>query len=183
MEYDWHPVTTGRHGFCDDVAIMPHTQHQPQEKVNIVAKHLARLELNIHKGKSKILKVNSTSDCRAFIIIIKDKDMMMTLNHGTVSVTLGVEAIEEVDHFAYLGSIVDTQAGTWACTEARIGKARVAFLQLRNMSSDIQIIQRPFAQKQDQDFQYKRQGRSSLRSRDMDDYSDHHKEDEDTDVQ
>ena len=83
-----------------------------QEKTNIVAEHSARLGLNIHRGKSKILKVNSTS---------------------TVSVTLGVEAIEEVDHFTYLGSVVDTQGGTEADVKARIGKARVAFLQLKNI--------------------------------------------------
>ena len=45
------------------------------EKTNIVAEHSVRLGLNIHWGKSKILKVNSTI---------------------TVSVTLGVEAKEEV---------------------------------------------------------------------------------------
>ena len=82
-----------------------------QEKTNIVAEHSVRLGLNIHRGKSKILKVNSTS---------------------TVSVTLGVEAIE-VDHFTYLGSVVDTQGGTEADVKARIGKARVAFLQLKNI--------------------------------------------------
>ena len=54
-----------------------HTQQQMQEKSNIVTEHSVRPELNIHK----ILKVtNSTS---------------------TVSVALGVEAIE-VDHFTYL---------------------------------------------------------------------------------
>ena len=69
-------------------------------------------ELNIHRGKSKILKVNSSS---------------------TVSVTLGMEAIEEVDHFTYLGSVVDTQGGTEADVKARIGTARVVFLQLKNI--------------------------------------------------
>ena len=68
--------------------------------------------LNIHRGKNKILKVNSTS---------------------TVSITLGVEAIEGVDHFTYLSSVVETQGGTEADVKARIGRARVAFLQLKNI--------------------------------------------------
>ena len=70
--------------------------------------------LNIHRGKSKILKVNSSS-------------------RPTASVTLGMEAIEEIDHFTYLGSVVDTQCGTEADVKASIGKARVAFLPLKNI--------------------------------------------------
>ena len=79
-----------------------------------MAEQSARLVLNVHRGKSKILKVNSTS---------------------TASVTLGVEAIEEVEHFTYLDSEVDTHGGTEAEADvtARIGKARVACLQLRNI--------------------------------------------------
>ena len=73
--------------FADDLALLPHAQQQMQEKTNIVAGNSAHLGLNVHGGKSKIVKVNSTS---------------------TVSVTLGVDAIEEVDHFTYLGSVVDT---------------------------------------------------------------------------
>ena len=44
-----------------------------------------------------------------------------------------MEAIEEVDHFTYLGIVVDTQGGTEANVKAMIGKVRVAFLQLKNI--------------------------------------------------
>ena len=93
-----------------------------QEKTNIVAEHSAHLGMNIHRRKSKFLKVNSTS---------------------TVSVTLGVEAIEEVDHFTYdtyPGSVVDTQRGTEADVKARIAKARLAFLQLKNIWNCIVLL-------------------------------------------
>ena len=40
----------------------------------------------------------------------------------TVSVTLGVEVIEEVDHFTSLGSVFDAQGRTEADVKARIGK-------------------------------------------------------------
>ena len=81
-----------------------------QENTNIVAAHTA--ELNTHRQKSKILKVNSTI---------------------TTSVTLDVKAIEEVNHFTYQGSVVGTQGGTEADIKARIGKARVASLQLMSI--------------------------------------------------
>lgn len=51
------------------------------------------------------------------------------------------EALEEVDEFTYLGSIVNKQGGTDADVRARIGKARVAYLQLKNIwrSKDLAI--------------------------------------------
>ena len=63
-------ATTGRPDFAGDLALLSHTQQQMQEKTNIVAEHSVRLGLNIHRGKNKILRVNSAS---------------------TVLVTLGVE--------------------------------------------------------------------------------------------
>ena len=68
-----------------------------------------------------------------------------------------------------------TQGGTEkADVKASIGKSRVvAFLQLKNIwKSKVLSLK-----KQDQDFLYKCQGCSSLRSRDMEDHSDHHKGD------
>ena len=58
----------------------------------------------------------------------KEQDPRSELNYSTVSVTLGVDAIEEVEHFTHLGSFADIQGET-EDVKARIGKARVAFLQ------------------------------------------------------
>ena len=44
-----------------------------------------------------------------------------------------MEAIEEVDHLTCLRSVFDTQGGTEADIKVRIGKARVTFLQLKNI--------------------------------------------------
>ena len=86
---------------------------------------------------------------------------------STVSVTLGEEATEKVEHFTYLlGNVVDTRGWAEADFIATIGKARVAF-------------QSPFPEKQDQDFQYKCQGCSSLQSRDTEDHSDYNKDNTD----
>ncbi len=49
--------------------------------------------------------------------------------------SLRTTVLEEVDDFTYLCSIVNKQGGTDADVKARIGKARKAFLQLKNIWS------------------------------------------------
>ncbi|VDP11181.1 unnamed protein product, partial [Schistosoma margrebowiei] len=89
-----------------------------QIKTASVGTALALLGLNMCKGKSKILKYN-----------------MEKIN----PVTLDGETLEEVESFTYLGSIIDEQGGSDADVKARIGKARVAFLQLKNIWNSKQI--------------------------------------------
>ena len=98
--------------FADDLALLPHTQQQMQ-KTTIIATHSACLGLTIHKGKSKILKVN---------------------NNHTTPIMLEGEALEEVESFAYLGSVVDKLGGTDADMKVRIRKAKAAFHQLKKVS-------------------------------------------------
>lgn len=98
--------------FADDLALLSHTQQQMQEMMTSVASAAAQVGLNIHKGKSKILKTNTASTYP----IMRDRD-----------------ALEEVDAFTYLGSVIDKQGGSDADVKARIGKARTAFIQLWNI--------------------------------------------------
>ena len=70
------------------------------------------LGLNIHRGKSKVLEVNASNNN---------------------PITLAEEALEEVDRFTYLGSIVDKQGGTEADIKIRTCKARAVFNQLKNV--------------------------------------------------
>ncbi|VDP78925.1 unnamed protein product, partial [Schistosoma curassoni] len=77
--------------FADDLALLSHTQQQMQEKTNSVAAASAAVGLNIHKGKCKILRYNSTCNNR---------------------VTLDREDLEDVKTFTYLGSIIDEQGGS-----------------------------------------------------------------------
>ena len=70
--------------------------------------------LKIHEGKTKILKINTKSED---------------------PVTLHGSELEEVESFTYLGSIIDKQGGTDADVRTRIGKARTAYLQLKNIWS------------------------------------------------
>ncbi|VDO88929.1 unnamed protein product [Schistosoma margrebowiei] len=47
--------------------------------------------------------------------------------------------MENVESFTYLGSIIDEQGGSDADVKARIGKARTAFLQLKNIWNSKQL--------------------------------------------
>ena len=104
--------------YADDLALLSHTQQQMQEKTNIVAANSTRLGLNVHKGKTKLLKVNS---------------------NNTSPIILNGEALEDIDHFTYLGSIINKKGGTDAGVQSRVGKARTAFLQLKNIWSSRDI--------------------------------------------
>ena len=54
-------------------------------------------------------------------------------------VTVGGEHIREVDSFIYLRSAVDRQRGTDRDVTARIGKARAAYVMLKNIWSSKEI--------------------------------------------
>ncbi|VDO55291.1 unnamed protein product [Schistosoma margrebowiei] len=104
--------------FADDLALLSQTQQQMQEKTNSVAAASAAVGLNIHKGKSKILQYNTAC---------------------TDPITIDGEDLEDVKTFTYLGSIIDEQGGSDADVKARIGKARAAYLQLRNIWNSKQL--------------------------------------------
>ncbi|VDP54665.1 unnamed protein product [Schistosoma margrebowiei] len=78
----------------------------------------ASVGLNIHKGKTTVLKYNT---------------------ENSNPITLDGEALEDVESFTYLGSIIDEQGGSDADVKARIGKARTAFIQLKNIWNSKQL--------------------------------------------
>ncbi|VDO55498.1 unnamed protein product [Schistosoma margrebowiei] len=104
--------------FADDLALLSQTQQQMQEKTNSVAAASAAVGLNIHKGKSKVLRCNTAC---------------------TDPITIDGEDLEEVKTSTYLGSIIDEQSGSDADVKARIGKARAAYLQLKNIWNSKQL--------------------------------------------
>ncbi|VDO65478.1 unnamed protein product [Schistosoma margrebowiei] len=77
-----------------------------------VAAFSASVGLNIHKGKTKVLKFKA---------------------ENSNPITLDGETLENVESFTYLGSIIDEQGGSDADVKARIDKARTALLQLKNI--------------------------------------------------
>ncbi|VDO55092.1 unnamed protein product [Schistosoma margrebowiei] len=104
--------------FAVDLALLSQTQQQMQEKTNSVAAASAAVGLNIHKGQSKILRYNTAC---------------------TNPITIDREDLEGVKIFTYLGSIYDEHGGSDANVKARIGKARAACLQLRNIWNSKQL--------------------------------------------
>ncbi|VDP36679.1 unnamed protein product [Schistosoma margrebowiei] len=104
--------------FADDLVPLSQAQQQMQEKTNSVATASAAVGLNIHKGKSKVLRYNTAC---------------------TDPITIDGEDLEDVKSFTYLGSIIDKQGGSDADVKARIGKARAAYLQLRNTWNSKQL--------------------------------------------
>ncbi|VDO80823.1 unnamed protein product [Schistosoma margrebowiei] len=73
---------------------------------------VAEVDLNTYKGKSKILRYNTTCTNR---------------------ITLTGEDLDEVKNFTYLDSITDENGRCDEDVKARIGKARTAYLQLTNL--------------------------------------------------
>ncbi|VDO67049.1 unnamed protein product [Schistosoma margrebowiei] len=104
--------------FADDLALLSQPQQQMKEKMTSVAAASAAVGLNIHKGKSKILRQNTAC---------------------TNPITIDGEDLEDVKTFTDLGSIIDEHGGSDADVKARIGKARAAYLQLRNIWNSKQL--------------------------------------------
>ncbi|VDP00291.1 unnamed protein product [Schistosoma mattheei] len=104
--------------FADDLALLSQTQQQMQEKTNSVAAASEAVGLNIHKGKSRILRYNTKL---------------------TNPITIDGEDLEDVKTFTYLGSIIDERGGSDADVNGRISKARAAYLHLRNIWNSEQL--------------------------------------------
>ncbi|VDP84751.1 unnamed protein product [Schistosoma mattheei] len=104
--------------FAADLALQSHTHEQMQMKTTHVAVAPALEGLNIHKGKTKVLKFKAENNN---------------------PITLDGKTLEDVESFTYLGGINDEQGGSDADVNARTGKARVAFLQLKNIWNSKQM--------------------------------------------
>ncbi|VDP04607.1 unnamed protein product [Schistosoma margrebowiei] len=76
--------------FADDLALLSHTHEQMQIKTASVAAISELIGLNIHKGKTKVLKFKTDN---------------------SNPTTLDDETLEDVESFTYLGSIIDEQGG------------------------------------------------------------------------
>ncbi|VDP46539.1 unnamed protein product [Schistosoma margrebowiei] len=83
--------------FADDLAFLSQTQQKMQEKTTSVAAVSATIGLNIHKGKSKILRYNTAC---------------------TIPDTIDGEDLEDVKTFTYLCSIIDEHDGSDADVKA-----------------------------------------------------------------
>ncbi|VDO62686.1 unnamed protein product [Schistosoma margrebowiei] len=104
--------------FADDLALLSHTHEQMQMKTASVTAVSASVDLSIHKGKTTVLKFKE---------------------ENSNPITLDGETLEDVESFTYLRNIIDEQGGSDADVKARIGKARAAFPQLKNIWNSKQL--------------------------------------------
>ncbi|VDP48647.1 unnamed protein product [Schistosoma margrebowiei] len=105
--------------FADDLALLSYTQQQMKEKTDSVAAASAAVGLNINKGKGKVLRYNTAC---------------------TNPATIDGEDLEDVKTFTYLGIIIiDEHGGSDADVKVSIGKAGVAYLQLKNTWNSKQL--------------------------------------------
>ena len=98
--------------FADDLALLSHNHSQMQDKTTLLETTSAGTGLKINRKKTELMKMNTTANA---------------------PITVGGEPIREVESFVYLGSVVDHQGGTDQDVTARIGKARAAFVMLKNI--------------------------------------------------
>ena len=98
--------------FADDLALLSHNHSQMQDKTTLLETTSAGTGLKINRKKTELMKLNTTANA---------------------PITVGGEPIREVESFVYLGSVVDHQGGTDRDVTARIGKARAAFVMLKNI--------------------------------------------------
>ncbi|VDP46315.1 unnamed protein product [Schistosoma curassoni] len=89
-----------------------------QEKTTSVAAASAAVGLNIHKEKCEVLQLNTAY---------------------TNPFTLDGEDLEDVKTFTYLGRIIDEHGGSDADVREWIGKARAAYIQLKNIWNSKQL--------------------------------------------
>ncbi|VDP43874.1 unnamed protein product [Schistosoma margrebowiei] len=104
--------------FADDLALLSRTHEQMRMKTDSVAAVCASVDISIHKWKTEILKFKAENNN---------------------PITLDGETLEDVESFTYPESIIDEQGSSDADVKARIGKARTAFLQLKNIWNSKQL--------------------------------------------
>ena len=104
--------------FADDLALLSHNHNQMQDKTTMLAVTSLSTGLRINKKKTNLMMINTSTNN---------------------TVTIEGEPIPGVSSFTYLGSILDKQGGTDGDVTARVGKARAAFIILKNVWSSKDI--------------------------------------------
>ena len=92
--------------FADDIALATSNRNQMQRKTSKIVETSSKIGLQINIPKTKILRINATSQ---------------------EPILIGQHNLEDVDSFEYLGSKIDETGGTEADIKARINKSRSAF--------------------------------------------------------
>ena len=98
--------------FADDLALLSTSRRNLQQKTNELEVHAKRTGLHINTAKTKVTKIK-TDDNQPIVI--------------------GIDDVETVDSFTYLGSVMDADKGSTVDINARLKKARTAYYKLRKV--------------------------------------------------
>ena len=97
---------------ADDLALLSTSRRNLQQKTNELEVHAKITGLHINTAKTKVMKIK-TDDNQPIVI--------------------GIDDVENVDSFTYLGSVMDVDKGSTADISARLKKARAAYYKLRKV--------------------------------------------------
>ena len=98
--------------FADDLALLSTSKRNLQQKTNELEVHAKRTRLDINTAKTKVMKIK-TDDNQPIVI--------------------GIDDVEIVDSFTYLGSVMNIDKGSTADINARLKKARAAYYKLKKV--------------------------------------------------
>ena len=98
--------------FADDLALLSSKREHIQTKSDRIAEEASRVGLKININKSKVMRINA-----------RNND----------NITINGEALEDVETFVYLGATVGKCGGGTSDIKNRLGKARGAFIKLKNI--------------------------------------------------
>lgn len=107
--------------YADDIVAMTHTMSEMKNFLSDLVKCASIVGLRINVGKTKLMRINPP--------------MRTTRSTSQIPQSLEIDgvAVEEVNEFTYLGSVIATDGGTEFDVRRRITLANVAFGSLRNI--------------------------------------------------
>ena len=98
--------------FADDIALLSENRSQLQDKTNRLIVSAQRVGLNLNKDKCKVMSTKAKSN---------------------ETITVNGEPLKDVNNFTYLGSTLDRDGKAERDIDARINKARSAFISLNKV--------------------------------------------------
>lgn len=97
---------------ADDLCLIAQTFNHAQQKTQMLQDEAGKHGLKVNIGKTKSMRIN---------------------NKNNTALKINDEELEDVEHFQYLGSIINRNGGTEQDVKARIKKAQYAYVTLFNV--------------------------------------------------
>jgi hypothetical protein len=109
--------------YADDIVALTHTLQEMRDFLDELSRCAGEVGLQINIAKTKLMRIQSTTTTRS----------------SARGLSLNGEAIEEVDKFVYLGSVISVNGGADEDVRNRTRLASVAFSSLRRVWSSSRL--------------------------------------------